>query len=97
MFSKPVREHLRGTLPAAVGIGVKHQVDGPHTKAQLTKLVCVELSSHRAGNVMKTRLPQDGIVEQTFDEDHLRALLDLLPRVQAALGARQETVRRCRR
>ena len=51
LSSKPVRQRLRGTLSAAVGVGIKGQVDGSHTIAQLTKLVCVELSSHRAGNV----------------------------------------------
>src|SRR5690348_5362575 len=96
MFSKPVSEHLRGTLPAAVGVGIKHQVDGPHTKAQLTKLVCVELSSHRASNVVKAGLPQHRVIEQALYENHYWTLPDLLPGVQAALGARQEAMRRRR-
>jgi hypothetical protein len=36
---------------------------------------------------VEARLPQDGVAEQTFDEDYLRILLDLLPRVQATLSA----------
>jgi len=45
---------------------------------------------------MKAGLPQDGVIEQALDENHLWILSDLLPRVQAALGARQETMRRRR-
>src|SRR5215831_5324185 len=63
--------------------------------AQLAKLVCVELSSHRAGNVVKAGLPQHGVIEQTLHEDYFRTLPDLLPRVQATLGTGQETM--CRR
>src|SRR5580658_4186190 len=89
-----MRERLHGTLPAAVGVGIKCQVDGAHTIAQLTKLVCVELSSHGAGDVAEAGLPQDGVIEQTLYENHFGTLPDLFPRVQAALGARQETMRR---
>src|SRR6266481_4097889 len=52
--------------------------------------------SHRAGEIAKTGLPQDGVVEEPLDEYHVRVLPDLLPAIQAALGAWQEAVRRRR-
>src|SRR5580700_772458 len=54
------------------------------------------MTSHRTGDVVKTHLPQNGIVEQTLDENDVRILPDLLPGVQSALGARQKAVRRGR-
>ena len=93
---EPVGERLRRLLAAAVGVGIKGQIDGSRTVAELPKLARVEMSSQRAGDVVKTGLPQDGVVEQTLDENHLRILPDLLPSVQATLGARQEAVRRRR-
>ena len=45
---------------------------------------------------MKAGLPQDGVVEQTLDENHLRTMPDLLPAIQAPLGAWQKSVRRRR-
>ena len=50
------------------------------------------MCAQRAGDVVKTRLPQHGIVEQPLDKNHLGALPDLLPCIQAALGARQEAM-----
>ena len=84
-------------LPAtAVWVGIKGQIDGSRTVAQLPILAPVEMISHRAGDVAKTGLPQNGIVEQALDENHFRRLTDLLPRVQTALGAGQKAVRRRR-
>src|SRR5260370_13434110 len=71
-------QRLGGMLPAAIGVGIKGQIDGSHAIAQLTKLVWVELSSHRAGNVVKAGLPQHGVVEQPFDQDHFWISADLL-------------------
>jgi len=81
---------LRRQLPATVGVGIKGQIDGSRAVAQLPKLVCVEMISHRAGDVAKTGLPQNGVVEKTLDENHVRVLPDLFPAIQAALGACQE-------
>src|SRR2546429_9009281 len=66
----------------------RSEKDRARAIAQLTKLVSVEMRAQRAGEVAKPRLPQHGIVEQSLDENHLGALLDLLPGVQATLGAR---------
>ena len=41
---------------------------------------------------MKARLPQHGIVEQALDKNHLGAVPDLLPCIQAALAAGQEAM-----
>ena len=58
----------------------------------MPKLAGVEVGAQRAGEVMKTCLPQHGIVEQPLDENYLRAMLNLLPGIQAALGARQKSM-----
>src|ERR1700730_3624988 len=87
---------MRRLLASAVWVGIKGQIDGSRTVAQLPILAPVEMISHRAGNVAKTGLPQNGIVEQTLHENHFRRLMDLLPSVQAALGAGQKAVRRRR-
>src|SRR5215469_402631 len=50
------------------------------------------MRTQRAGHVGEARLAQRGIVEQALDKDHLGAVLDLLPSIQAALGPRQEAV-----
>ena len=40
----------------------------------------------------KTRLPQHGIIEQPLDENHLGALLNLFPGIQATLRAGEESM-----
>src|SRR5260370_42001510 len=50
------------------------------------------MRAQRAGDVAKTCLPQHGIVEQSLDKDHLGALLNLLPGIQATLGAGEESM-----
>ena len=96
MFPETACEPLRCLLAAAVGVRIEGQIDGSGTVAELPKLARIEMGSHRAGDVVKTGLPQHGVVEQPLDENHFRILADLLPAVQAALGARQEAVRRRR-
>ena len=51
------------------------------------------MCAQRAGDVLKARLPQYGIVEQSLDQNDLGAVPDLLPCIQATLGARQEAMR----
>src|SRR5258707_187583 len=50
------------------------------------------MRAQRAGDVAKTCLPQHGIVEQSLDKDHLGALLNLLPGIQATLRAGEESM-----
>src|SRR6266849_2123147 len=83
-------------LAAAVGIGIEAQIDGPRAVAHLLQLTGVEISSQRTGDVVKTGLPQNGVVEQTLHQNHLRVSPGLLPRIQAAFGAGQEAMRRSR-
>ena len=84
-------------MAAAVAVGIKGQIDGSGTVAELPKLARIEMGSQRAGDVVKAGLPQHGVVEQALDQNHFRIGLDLLPCVQAALGARQKAVRRRRK
>ena len=85
-------EALRGLLAAAVGVGIKGQIDGSRTVAQLPKLARIEMGSQRAGDVVKAGLPQHGVVEQALDQNHRGKLADWLPCVQATLGARQKSM-----
>jgi hypothetical protein len=57
------------------------------------QLVSAEMSSHAAGHIVKTRLPQHGVIEETLDKDHLPVAADLIPAIPAALTARQKPVR----
>ena len=77
-----------GLLATSVGIVVESQIDGTPALAELPELAGIEMASQRTSDVAKTRLPQHGIVEQAFDENHLRTAPDLLPAVQTSLGAR---------
>ena len=95
-LSRPASD-LGRLLAAAVAVGIKGEIDGSRAAvAQLPKLVCIEMVSHRTGDVVKTGLPQRGVVEQTLDENHFRRLPDWLPQVQPTLGPRQKPVRRRR-
>jgi hypothetical protein len=66
-------------LAAAVAVGIKSQIDGSGSVAELPKLARVEVGSQRAGNVVETRLPKHGVVEQALDENHFRIRLDMRP------------------
>jgi len=48
---------LGGLLAALVGIDIEGEIDGAGAVAQLEKLVHVEMSSQRTGDVAKARLP----------------------------------------
>ena len=85
-------ELLRGLLAAAVGIDIEGEIDGARSVAQLLKLASVQMRAQRAGDVAKTRLPQHGIVKQSFNKNHLGVLLNLLPGIQATLGAGEESM-----
>ena len=61
---------LRGLLAAAVGIGIEGEIHGAPAIAQLLKLVGAEMYAEGAGKVAKARLPQHGVVEQPFDQNH---------------------------
>ena len=91
LCSKMLCEALRRLLAAAVAIGIEGQIDSSWAVAELPKLVRIEMVAQRAGDVVKTGLPQHGIVEQPLDENHFRVVPDLLPAIQATFGARQET------
>ncbi len=76
-------ELLRGLLAAAVGINIEGEINGARAIAQLLKLESVEMRAERASDMAKARLRQHGIVKQPLDKNHLGALLDLLPSIQA--------------
>ena len=94
---KTFGETLSCLLAAAVGVGIKGEIDGSGCVAELPELARIEMGSQRAGDVVETGLPQHGVVEQALDEDHFRIGLGVRPRVQAALGAGQKSMRRGRR
>ena len=43
---------------------------------------------------MKARLAQHGVIEQPLDKNHLGAVPDLLPGIQATLGSGEEAMRK---
>ena len=91
---------LRGQTPgslatAAVAVSIEGQPHSPMVAAQLLILWCIQMRAQRAGDVVKTCLPQCGIVEETFDQNDLRSGSDVVPSVKAALAAWQEPVRVC--
>ena len=85
-------ELLRGLLATAVGIDIEGEIDRARAVAQLLKLASVQMRAQRAGDVAKTRLPQHGIVEQPLDENDLRAMLNLIPGIQATFRAVKESM-----
>ena len=88
--------HCAACWPLPFAVRVKGQIDSSGSVAELPELVRVEMVSHRAGDVVKTGLPQHGVIEEALDENHFRMEPDLFPAVQAAFGAGQEAVRRRR-
>ena len=66
-------------MTAAVLVGVKGQIHGSRTVAELAELACIQVGAQRAGDVMKSGLPHRGIVEQTLDENHGLGLGGLKP------------------
>ncbi len=70
---------LRRLLTAAIPVRIKGQIDGSRGVAELPKLARIEVGSQRAGNVLKSGLPQHGVVEQSLRRDYFRIGLDLLP------------------
>ena len=85
-------ELLRSLLAAAVGVDIEGEIDRARVVAQLLKLAGVQVRAQGAGDMAKTGLPQHDIVEQPLDENDLGALLNLLPGIQAALGAGEESM-----
>src|SRR5882724_8980244 len=83
---------LRSLLAAAISIDIEGEINGARAVAQLAKLAGVEMGAQRTGEVAKTGLPPHGIVEQSFDQNHLGALPHSFPGIQATLGARQEAM-----
>ena len=90
--AKTMGQLLCGLLAAVVGIDIEGEIDGAWPVAQLSKLIRVEMGAQRTGDVVKTRLPQHRIVEQSLDQNHLGALPYLLPGIQATLGAGQKAM-----
>ena len=91
-----LRQLMRRAPSAPVDIRVESQVDGTAgAVAQLTKLRTVQTRTQRTGGVTKAGLPQGGPIKQTFDEDQLATVVNLLPAIQPALAARQEAMRLC--
>ena len=77
----------RRVLAALIGIDIEGEINSAWSVAKLSKLVRVEMGAQRTGEVVKTRLPQHRIVEQSLNKNHLGALPYLLPGIQATLGA----------
>lgn len=87
-------ELLRGLLTGLVCILVKDEVD--HTARRAAKLIHPggrQMCADGGSGIAKAGLPQHGQVEESLHQDHGGELADRVPGKQAALGARQQTVR----
>src|ERR1700674_4174631 len=71
LLGEPADKRLSRLLTTAVPIGIKSQVESSRTVAELAELARIEIGTHRAGDVVETGLPQCGVVEQPFDQNHL--------------------------
>ena len=92
VHDKTMSQLLRGLLAALVLIDIEGEIDGALAFTQLVELVGIQMRAQRTGHVVESRLPQCGIVEQPFDQDHLGAVANLLPCIQAALAAGEEAM-----
>jgi len=79
-------------LAAAISIDIEGEINGARAVAQLAKLAGVEMGAQRTGEVAKPACHHTGIVEQSFDQNHLGALPHSFPGIQATLGGRQEAM-----
>src|ERR1035438_3557023 len=71
LLSEPAGKRLRRLLTTTVRVGIKNQIDDSHAVAELAKLACVEMVSHRAGDVVVTCLPQHCRREPLLDRGGL--------------------------
>src|SRR5258708_5519897 len=82
-----------GSLPPAVVIGVESQVNGTRgSVAQLMKLSSIQTSPHRAGDVVKSCLPESGPIEQAFHQHDPAVATNPFPVIQPTLAAGQESM-----
>ena len=72
LLAESADKRLSHLLTAAVPVGIKRQVDGLRTITELAKLARIEIGTQRRGDVVKSGLPQCGVVEQALDQNHLR-------------------------
>ena len=79
LLAESAGKRLSRLLTTTVPIGIKSQVDGSRTVTELPVLVSAEVISHRAGDVVKTGLPQHRVIEQSLDENHFRISPGLRP------------------
>src|SRR5205814_8460721 len=71
MLAQSRDKRLSRLLTAAVVVGIKSQVDGSRTVAELAELARIKIGAHRAGDIEKAGLPQCGVVEQSVHQNHL--------------------------
>jgi len=92
MRAKAMGQLLGSLLAALVLIDVEGEIDRALAFAQLVELVRVEMGSQRTGHVVKACLAQHRVIEQPLDKNHIGAVPDLLPCIQAPLGAGEESM-----
>ena len=76
-------------LSSLVIILVEGDVDSPARRiGKLRQMSGAQIGADGAGGIAKAGLPQDGEIEQTFDQDHRGEVPNRVPGEQAAFGAR---------
>jgi hypothetical protein len=89
---KPISQLFCGLLAALVDVIIEGDIEGTRPGTELAELVGVEMRAQRTGQVGEACLTQRSVVEQSLDQNHRRAVPDLLPGLQAALAAGQEAM-----
>ena len=79
-------------LTALVLIDIEGEIDAARAFTELAELGVIQMRAQRTSHVVESRLPQGGMVEQPFDQDHLGAGANLLPCIQTALAPGQEAM-----
>jgi len=83
---KTLSQLLCSLLAALILIDIEGDIHSALAFTELAELGVIQMRTQRAGHIRKAGLTQHRIVEQSFDQDHFRAVANLLPCIQAALA-----------
>lgn len=90
-MAESLRQSAGGLASCRIGIeGKKHGTVRP--VGQLRELGRGQVNAEGAGGVEKARLPKDGQIEETFDQNYMVVMADRAPGEEAAFGTCKEAV-----
>src|ERR1035438_6938843 len=77
---KTLSQLLCSLLAALILIDIEGDIHSALAFTELGELGVIQMRTQRAGHIRKAGLTQHRIVEQSFDQDHFRAVANLLDR-----------------